>query len=300
MRKTLARQGSKFFYPNGTQFIIRGVAYQQDSTAGGSDAPASNATFIDSLVSKENCARDIPNLVALNTNLIRTYGVDPKGDHADCMKMLADAGIYVIADLGNPTFSINRANPQWNVDLFTFFQQVVDTMAQYSNVVGFFVGNEVTNSNTTTGASAYVKAAVRDMKAYVKDKKYHTGVGYAADDASDLRNTIAEYMNCGDPSTGVDFYGYNVYEWCGDSTFEQSGYNRIIDFFQSYSVPAFFAEYGCIKPNGAAGRKWQETGALYSKNMTDVLSGGIVYEYFEEENDYGKNSSSMLHVKRRK
>lgn len=203
------------------------------------------------------------------------------------MQLLNDAGIYVIADLGNPTISINRADPQWNLDLYTFFQQVVDTMAQYPNVVGFFVGNEVTNNATTTNASAYVKAAVRDMKQYVKDKNYHTGIGYAADDASDLRDTIAQYMNCGDPSTGVDFYGYNVYEWCGQSSFAESGYNRILEFFESYSVPAFFAEYGCNTQGGAAKRVWQETGALYADNMTKVLSGGIVYEYFEEENDYG-------------
>lgn len=225
-------------------------------------------------------------MVALNTNLIRTYGVDPDGDHKKCMDMLAEAGIYVIADLGNPTISINRADPQWNIDLFNFFKKVVDTMSQYPNVVGFFVGNEVTNSNTTTGASAYVKAAVRDMKQYVKDKNYHTGIGYAADDSSNLRDVIAQYMNCGDAADGVDFYGYNVYEWCGDSNFEKSGYNRIIEFFQSYSVPAFFAEYGCNN-DGAAKRQWTETGALYSKNMTDALSGGIVYEYFQEENDFG-------------
>lgn len=285
---SLNLQGSKFFYPNGTQFIIRGVAYQQDSSAGGSDAPSSNATFIDSLANADNCKRDVRNLVALNTNLIRTYGVDPDEDHSACMQLLNDAGIYVIADLGNPTFSINRANPQWNLELFDFFKKVVDKMAQYPNVVGFFVGNEVTNNATTTDASPYVKAAVRDMKQYVKDQKYTTGIGYAADDASNLRDTIAAYMNCGDESTGVDFYGYNVYEWCGDSDFETSGYNRILDFFKSYSVPAFFAEYGCNKPDGAAGRKWQETGAMYADNMTEVLSGGIVYEYFEEANDYGK------------
>ncbi|KAJ3483404.1 hypothetical protein NLG97_g7313 [Lecanicillium saksenae] len=295
---SLQIKGSKFFYPNGTQFIIRGIAYQQGVSAGGSDAPSTNATFIDSLVSKSNCARDIPNMVTLNTNLIRTYGVDPDGNHDDCMQMLADAGIYVIADLGNPTISINRADPQWNVDLFNFFKKVVDTMSKYPNVVGFFVGNEVTNNQTTTNASAYVKAAVRDMKQYVKDQKYHTGIGYAADDSGDLRDQIAEYMNCGDVSTGVDFYGYNVYEWCGDSDFETSGYNRIINFFQDYSVPVFFAEYGCNKNGGAAGRKWYETAAIYTKNMTDVLSGGIVYEYFQEENDYGLVELSGSTVKK--
>lgn len=202
--------------------------------------------------------------------------------------MLNDAGIYVLSDLSNPQQSINRADAQWDVDIFNHFQQVVDSFANYTNVIGFFVGNEVTNNDTNTEASAYVKAAVRDVKQYIKDKKYRAmGVGYAADDDASIRNQIAAYFNCGPTEESVDFFGYNVYEWCGESTFEDSGYNRILNFFKDYSVPVFFAEYGCDKPNGAAGRIFQETGALYAQNMTEVLSGGIVYEYFQEENDYG-------------
>jgi hypothetical protein len=57
-------------------------------------------------------------------------------------------------------------------------------------------------------------------------------------------------------------------------------------------VPVFFAEYGCKDvPGGGDGRKWQETTALYSDEMTSVFSGGIVYMYFEEENDYGNSLS---------
>jgi hypothetical protein len=226
------------------------------------------------LANEANCKRDIPLLSELGTNVIRTYAIDPTADHSACMNLLNDAGIYVLSDLSNPQQSIDRGNPQWSVDLFTHFQQVVDSFANYSNVIGFFVGNEVTNNATTTSASAYVKAAVR-------------GVGYAADDDQDIRDEIAAYFNCGPSEESVDFYGYNVYEWCGEKTFETSGYNRILESFQNYSVPVFFAEYGCNLPNGAADRIFQDTGALYARNMTAVLSGGIVYEYFEETNDYG-------------
>ena len=66
-----------------------------------------------------------------------------------------------------------------------------------------------------------------------------------------------------------------------------SGYSDRTDFFRNYSVPVFFAEYGCNTPGGAEGRLWEDTTALYSSNMTGVWSGGIVYMYFEENNDYG-------------
>jgi exo-beta-1,3-glucanase (GH17 family) len=206
---------------------------------------SSNATFVDPLANADNCKRDVPLLTELGTNLVRTYAIDPTADHSACMQMLDNAGIYVISDLGNPQQSIDRGNPAWNVDIFTHFQQVVDNLSKYSNVVGFFVGNEVTNNASTTAASAYVKAAVRDVKHYIKDKNYRAmGVGYAADDDPDIRDQIAAYFNCGPAEDSVDFFGYNVYEWCGEKTFETSGYNRILNSFKTYSVPVFFAEYG--------------------------------------------------------
>jgi hypothetical protein len=115
------------------------------------------------------------------------------------------------------------------------------------------------------------------------------GVGYAANDDVDIRRQISDYFNCGNQTDAVDFWGYNIYSWCGQSNFADSGYNDQIEFFSNYSVPVFFAEYGCNDPNGAAGRIWEETTALYENNMTEVFVGGIVYMYFEEANDYGEN-----------
>lgn len=280
-------QGSKFFYENGTQFFIKGVAYQQDSSPGGSTA-STDTTYTDPLSSQDNCERDVPLLQELGANVIRTYQVDPKGDHKACMNLLNDAGIYVISDLANPDESINREDPAWTTELYDHYAQVIDNFSQYPNVIGFFVGNEVTNNGSNTDASAYVKAAARDMKKYIKDKGYkNLAVGYAADDTSDLRDNIANYFNCGDEAESVDFFGYNVYEWCGDSNFETSGYNRILEFFKSYSIPVFFAEYGCNTVDGGAGRTFTETPAIYAENMSQVLSGGIVYEYFQAKRDYG-------------
>ncbi|KAF4589510.1 beta-1,3-glucanosyltransferase [Ophiocordyceps camponoti-floridani] len=284
---SIVMKGSKFFYPNGTQFFMKGVAYQQDVAAGG--ASTGKEVYRDPLADEEKCKRDVPLLKELGTNMIRTYAIDPTKDHSKCMQLLQDAGIYVIADLSQPSMSINRDQPQWNTELFDRYQKVVDELGRFSNVIGFFGGNEVSNNKTNTEASAYVKAAIRDTKAYIKSKKDSRwmGVGYAANDDVDIRKEIADYFNCGKPEESIDYWGYNIYSWCGKSDMQKSGYSQQVKFFESYSVPVFFAEYGCNIPGGAKNRVFDETAALYSDEMTKVMSGGIVYMYFQEDNDYG-------------
>ncbi|KAK3370021.1 Glucanosyltransferase-domain-containing protein [Podospora didyma] len=288
----IVMKGTKFFFENGTQFFMKGVAYQQDTAAAG--ATTGNTKFVDPLANEAACKRDVPLLKALKTNTIRTYAIDATADHDACMKLLDDAGIYVISDLSEPTLSINRDDPRWDVSLYQRYTSVVDSLSKYSNVIGFFAGNEVTNNASNTDASAYVKAAVRDTKSYIKSKSTRwLGVGYAANDDPKIRAEIAHYFNCGNQTEAIDYWGYNIYEWCGQNTFTGSGYSKQVDFFKNYSVPVFFAEYGCNDlPNKAESRIWEETTALYSDDMTGVVSGGIVYMYFQEENNYGLVSVS--------
>jgi hypothetical protein len=296
-------KGSKFFYKtNGTEFFIQGVAYQRKKpnvvllmyqrtnswpeqySANGS--ANTGGTYTDPLADANRCKIDIPLLKSLQTNTIRVYAVDPTKDHSACMQLLVDNNIYVVADLSQPSLSINRDTPAWTTDIFNRYTSVVDMFSSYNNVIGFFAGNEVSNQLNNTAASAFVKAAVRDTKSYIKAKGYRQMyVGYATNDDASIRENMANYFNCGNPDEAIDFWGYNIYSWCGNSTFTESGYDQRVQEFSSYSVPSFFAEYGCNTPRP---RVFSEVQALFGSQMTPTFSGGIVYMYFEEANEFGK------------
>ncbi|KAJ5162511.1 hypothetical protein N7492_007903 [Penicillium capsulatum] len=266
-------KGSKFFYSsNNTQFYLRGVAYQYSNT-------------VDPLADAEACKRDVPIMQELRTNVIRTYYINATADHSECMNLLAEAGIYLISDLSSPSESIDRSDPAWGMSLYERYTSVIDELSQYNNTIGFFAGNEVSNTVATTDASAYVKAAVRDMKTYIKQKGYRSmGVGYATADVSTIRQNMANYFDCEDDDETIDFWGYNIYSWCGDSNYKESKYEDRTDEFRNYTVPVFFAEYGC---NDVQPRPFTEVKALYGDTMAQVWSGGIVYMYFQEDNNYG-------------
>lgn len=281
----LVIKGNHFFYKsNGSEFFIKGIAYQQKQSGQSQDSP-------DPLGDPAGCSRDIPVLQRLQTNLVRVYSVDPTANHDQCMQALGDAGIYVLADLSSSSQAISREDPEWNVDLFKRYTSVVDSLAKYPNTLGFFAGNEVSNNATNTAASAFVKAAVRDMKAYASHAANRPlYIGYAADDDANIREDVQNYFNCGSDQDRIDFFGLNIYEWCGRNSFQGSGYADRTKQFSSYNVPVFFSEYGC----NTQPRLFQDVGALFGNQMTGVWSGGIIYMYFQEENHYGKHIMSKL------
>ena len=270
---------------------MKGIDYQQNYNPNGSTS--ANASYTDPLADGDGCRRDIPYLKKIFTNVIRVYAIDPTKNHDDCMEQLASADIYVVSDLGEPSVSIRSNDPEWDVTLYKRYTSVIDSLSKYKNVIGFFAGNENVSSDNQTAAAAFVKAAVRDTKTYIKNQNYRRtlGVGYATADVPS-RDDLAHYFACqpGDSgnSTSIDFWGYNVYSWCGNSNYVASSYDERVKFFSNYPVPVFFAEYGCIVglPDGPTSRPFTEVPVLYG-NMTSVFSGGFVYEWFMGSNDYG-------------
>ncbi|KAF9287517.1 1,3-beta-glucanosyltransferase gas1 [Mortierella alpina] len=272
-------KGSKFFDSlTEEQFFIKGVAYQPRGLTTG---------FVDPLSKPADCKRDAALMKDIGLNTIRVYQVDPTANHDECMKLFENGGIYLMLDLTGPKHAIVRNNPEYNIDILSNVQRTIDAFKGYSNTLGFFIGNEVTNDNKTTVASAYVKALLRDAKTYIDSTASRKiPVGYANNDDADIRLQIQEYFNCGNAEDErIDFYGINLYEWCGpEVTYQTSGFADRTKEVASYSIPVFLSEFGC---NLITPRTFPEVKAVFGPEMTGVWSGGIVYEWTQEVNKYG-------------
>ncbi|KAF5356108.1 hypothetical protein D9756_004039 [Leucocoprinus leucothites] len=251
------------------------------------------SSFIDPLALPSACQRDIPLLRQLTVNTIRVYSVNSSLNHDECMSAFSNAGIYTIPthsdkeamlsiDLSLPlNGSLDRNAPSWSTNLLDQYIATIDAFSKYDNVLAYNVGNEVVLNNATQTAP-YVKAAARDIKAYLKSKSSNALVGYSSiDGPQEFRVSLANYLSC-DPTSGnsdasaIDLYGLNNYEWCGDETF-QTAYTGIESDYSQYNVVAYFSEYGCIT---SPPRLWTEVAALFSANMSDVWSGGVAFSYF--------------------
>jgi 1,3-beta-glucanosyltransferase GAS1 len=63
-------------------------------------------------------------------------------------------------------------------------------------------------------AAPYVKAAVRDTKAYITQMGgRYIPIGYSAADIASIRPMLQDYLVCGPAADTVDFFTVNIYEW---------------------------------------------------------------------------------------
>jgi len=268
-------KGNAFFTGN-DRFYMRGLDYQ----------PGGSSQVSDPIADEAGCARDVAEFQKLGINTIRVYTVDNTANHDACMTALANAGIYLVLDVNTPKYSINRADPapSYNDVYLQSIFATIDAFSGYTNTLAFFSGNEVVNDGPSSAAAPYVKAVTRDMRSYIRARGYRLiPVGYSAADVDTNRLEMAEYMNCGTDDERSDFFAFNDYSWCDPSSFQQSGWDQKVKNFTGYGLPLFLSEYGCNTNT----RTFQEVAALYNTEMTAVYSGGLVYEYSEEGNNYG-------------
>lgn len=209
---------------------MRGIDYQ----------PGGAAANIDPLADTKICLRDIKEFKDLGINTIRVYSVDNSADHDKCMSALEEAGIYLVLDVNNPKYSINRADPHisYNAKYLQSVFATVEAFAKYDNVAAFFSGNEVINDEKDTDKAApYVKAVTRDMKNYINSRGLRKiPVGYSAADVSSNRQQTADYFNCGSDDMRSDFFAFNDYSWC-NSNFKTAGWDQKVKNFTDYGLP---------------------------------------------------------------
>ena len=264
---------------------------------GGSDA-FSPTSHNDPLSNGTSCLRDAALMQQLGINTIRVYNVDPTLNHDLCASIFNAVGIYMFIDVNSPlplqSLDPGNLNTSYSSTYLTHIFSVVEAFGPYPNTLAFVSANEVMNT-VATGQTAppYIRAVTRDLKNYISNHLDRSiPVGYSAADVSQILTDSWTYLSCdidaqsSDPSRS-DFFGLNSYSWCGPTSptanYDASSYDTIISTFSNTSIPIFFSEYGC---NKVEPRVFDEVPVLYG-NMTSVMSGGLVYEYYEEENNYG-------------
>ncbi len=284
-------QGNYFINPTtGNRFQIVGVAYQPGGSSGYD--PTNKK---DPLSNKDSCLRDAALMQILGVNTIRVYNLDPNLNHDECASIFNAAGMYMLLDVNSPLVgeSLDSGKP-WESYYAGYLNRtfaVVEAFKNYPNTLGFFSGNEVINDIPTGGTvPPYVRAVTRDLKNYVKNHASRPiAVGYSAADVRDVLFASYNYFECSEPNdtddmSRADMFALNSYSWCGDSSFTTSGYDQLVAGFTGSPVPIFYSEFGCNKP---APRVFTEIGTIYGDQMTGVFSGGIVYEFAQEANNFG-------------
>lgn len=273
-------------------FTIFGVDYQPGGSSGFSLADST-----DILGEPNACARDAYLLNKLGANAIRVYSVSPWVNHDECMSIFNEAGIYVMLDVNTPDNSIDRDDPSssYNKEYLNNVFGLVDAFKEYPNLLGFIAGNEIINDGKSASIDpTYIRAVVRDLKEYIHQWSNRTiPVGYAAADNLDYRDLTFSYLECNadsgnetvDATSRIDFFGINSYSWCsGVNDFQSSGYENIIETYNSTTIPIIFTEYGC---NAKVPRTFEEVDQGIYGPLSSFVSGGFVYEFSNEANNYG-------------
>ena len=234
----------------------------------------------------------------LGINTIRVYNVDPTLNHDLCASIFNAVGIYMFIDVNSPlpnqSLDPGHLVNSYSSTYLTHIFGVVEAFGPYPNTLAFISANEVMNTVATGQTSPpYIRAVTRDLKNYISNHlTREIPVGYSAADVSEILTDSWSYLSCdingqsSDPSRS-DFFGLNSYSWCGPTSptanYDASSYDTVISTFGKTSIPIFFSEYGC---NRVEPRVFDEVPVIYG-NMTSVMSGGLVYEYYEEDNNYG-------------
>ncbi|KAH8780248.1 glycolipid anchored surface protein [Diaporthe sp. PMI_573] len=271
---------SRYFWTGGKRFLVKGIVYQ--------DLRRNKVSRSDPLADDgiEDLRRDLEAFKELGLNTLHVFHIDPTKIHDAVMKLLEDAGIYVLVGLHrqDDTIGITQSRAAGTLLLHG---RLHGSLPEH---LGVLVANEVINDHASTAAASVIRAVTRDVKRYMAlareaSEQRVLPVGYSAADVRMFTRSTFDYLTAGSRDESIDFYCFCNYSWAGrNSSMQISGYNQLVHLFSDTDIPVFFSEYGA---NTARPRVFHETTAIYSSEMTHVFSGGCVYQFYQGPNGYG-------------
>ncbi|KAH0402784.1 glycolipid anchored surface protein GAS1, partial [Aureobasidium melanogenum] len=278
----------RYLWRGDERFFVRGIVYQPrgDWQRGVTNDPISDDRILE-------LEQNVVLFKELGINTIFVYSIDNAKQHDKAMKLLEEAGIYVVTHVSTPSCSIIRSTPyeSYNTANVSSFLKTAGLMARYTNTLGIVAANSVVNHRDSLHATPVLKAVVRDLKKYLNFSNRSKGtrvlpVGYSPSSAVHINHSgFLDYLYFGDEENAIDFLALPNYGWAGvKSNMQISGWNALINRYEKFAIPAFLSEYGV---NTYQPRQFHETKALYSDPMTRVFSGGCVYEFTDNPNDFG-------------
>jgi hypothetical protein len=206
---------------------------------------------IDPLQDQITCERDIPHLLRLGINTLVIGHFNPDANHNACLKLLQEAGLYLIIKLDEGLLLRVSGEPdfEWDYNLWERFKRIVDALQRYKNL-SVYVAMDYNTAGQALGKLALQKALIRDVKAYIKTKAYGSmSVGGLVTDLG-VSTTAAEFWSCGNHEAAADFIIVEPSQrlspdgsrswWCTSSS---ADYIKVIDRYREIPVPLVF-HYG--------------------------------------------------------
>ncbi|KAJ7110485.1 Glucanosyltransferase-domain-containing protein [Mycena epipterygia] len=142
-------------------------------------------------------------------------------------------------------FGFDFTCPSWSTNILDQYIKTINTFSKYDNILVYNVGNEGL-TNGATNAAPFLKAAARDIKAYLPSpppRSSGTPTSTAPrPSATPSRPTSCDPTGKNDGSTSIDIFGLNNYEWCGNAS--AMTFDRINAEFKDYNVVAYL----CVFP----------------------------------------------------
>ncbi|KAH8665824.1 Glucanosyltransferase-domain-containing protein [Tricladium varicosporioides] len=254
-------RGDFFFYPNGTQFFIRGVNL--------------NTTKLNVSKNITSCEEHIPTLLSLHVNTVWFSNVSSIFKYSTCLEALAAVNIYVVVDLSlnASDFTSEYTLNTWDLDIFVEFTSTIKSFANHTNVIGFTMGSNVLGIHSfEQDALPFLKAAMRDIRSHIAQNYYRQiPLGISAPNYSFNSDIAENFLSCTSIYQSVDFWAVRL-DWCDNN------YGNLTSTYRSYGIPVILGENRCS--NTLNNNTFPEIATLYGPSLTPIFSGGFLRPYF--------------------